>query len=114
MTTTASHPGEVLARELEARGVTPTELARQLRVPANRITQIIGGKRGITGDSALRLAHWFSNDPEFWMKLQARHDLDVAAAQTREEIKGLPTCGVVRSVREGPHRASQTGRRSAA
>lgn len=54
MTTFAEHPGEVLAQELEAVGVSPTELARQLHVPANRITQIINGKRGITGDSTAR------------------------------------------------------------
>ena len=59
MRTAAIHPGEILAEELEAITVTPTELARQLRVPANRITQIVQGKRAITGDTALRLGHWF-------------------------------------------------------
>jgi len=85
------HPGEVLAHKLEAVGVSPTELARQLHVPANRITQIINGKRGITGDSALRLAHWFGNEPEFWMSLQAHYDLQVAAAEAGPEIKTLQT-----------------------
>lgn len=85
------HPGEVLAHQLEAVGVSPTELARQLHVPANRITQIINGQRGITGDSALRLAHWFGNEPEFWMSLQARYDLWVAQAEAGREIKALPT-----------------------
>lgn len=92
MTTAVQHPGEVLAAQLEAVGILPTELARQLGVPANRITQIINGKRGITGDSALRLAHWFGNEPEFWMTLQARYDLQVAEAETGREIDGLPTC----------------------
>jgi len=92
MTDTARHPGEVLAHKLEALGVTPTELARQLHVPANRITQIVNGKRAITGDSALRLAHWFGDTPEFWMTLQARYDLDVAASHAGREIDGLPTC----------------------
>ena len=55
----AIHPGELLAEELEELSMTPTELARQLRVPANRITQIVQGKRSITGDTALRLGHWF-------------------------------------------------------
>lgn len=91
MTAAAHHPGEVLAHKLEALGVTPTELARQLHVPANRITQIVNGKRGITGDSALRLAHWFGNEPEFWMTLQARHDLEIAKTEAGREIAGLPT-----------------------
>lgn len=91
MTTAVHHPGEVLAQQLEAVGVSPTELARQIGVPANRITQIINGKRGITGDSALRLAHWFGNQPEFWMSLQARHDLEVAEAEAGRAIKSLPT-----------------------
>lgn len=91
MTATTHHPGEVLAHKLEALGVTPTELARQLHVPPNRITQIIAGKRGITGDSALRLAHWFRNAPEFWMNLQAQHDLWVAAQEAGREIRSLPT-----------------------
>lgn len=91
MTATAHHPGEVLAHKLEALGVTPTELARQLHVPANRITQIVNGKRGITGDSALRLAHWFRTEPEFWMRLQVRYDLYIAAKDTGPQIKSLPT-----------------------
>ncbi len=57
----AIHSGEILAEELGEITVTPTELARQLRVPTNRITQIIQGKRSITGDTALRLGHWFGN-----------------------------------------------------
>lgn len=92
MTKTVHHPGEVLAHKLEAVGVSPTELARQLHVPANRITQIINGKRGITGDSALRLAHWFGDEPELWMKLQARYDLQIAEAGAGQEIEELPTC----------------------
>ena len=57
MARTPIHPGEILADELEGLGVSPTELSRQIRVPANRISQIINGKRSITGDTALRLAH---------------------------------------------------------
>jgi addiction module HigA family antidote len=53
------HPGEILAEELAETAVTPTELARQLKVPGNRITQIIQGKRAISGDTALRMGHWF-------------------------------------------------------
>jgi addiction module HigA family antidote len=87
----APHPGIVVAQELEALGITPTELARQLCVPANRITQIIHGQRAISGDSALRLAHWFGNAPEFWMNLQARHDLSLADREAGEAIRALPT-----------------------
>jgi antitoxin HigA-1 len=61
----ATHPGEILNDELKTLGLTATELARQLSVPANRITQIVAGKRGITGDTALRLGHWFGMNPRF-------------------------------------------------
>lgn len=96
MTTAAHHPGEVLAERLEVIGVSPTELARQLGVPANRITQIINGKRGVTGDSALRLAHWFGESPQFWMNLQAHCDLELAEAESGQSIKLLPTRPAVR------------------
>jgi antitoxin HigA-1 len=88
----AARPGEVLATKLAAIGVTATELARQIQVPPNRITQIVNGKRAITGDSALRLAHWFGNDPEYWMTLQVRYELDIAKSEAGREIDRLPTC----------------------
>jgi addiction module HigA family antidote len=91
----AVHPGEVLADELEELGITPTELARQLAVPPNRMTQIIQGKRSITGDTALRLAHWFGTDPQFWLNLQAAYEIDVAVEQVGDEIKKLPTKAAV-------------------
>lgn len=91
MATAVHHPGKVLAQRLEALGVSPTELARQLHVPANRITQIVNGQRSITGDSALRLAHWFGNAPEFWMELQSRYDLAVAKSEAGRVINTLPT-----------------------
>jgi antitoxin HigA-1 len=87
----AIHPGEILGEELEELGISATELARQLAVPANRITQIIQGKRSITGDTALRLAHWFGTDPQFWLNLQTSYEIDVAIAQAGAEIKKLPT-----------------------
>lgn len=87
----AVHPGEILADELQELGVTPTELARQLSVPPNRITQIIHAKRSITGDTALRLAHWFGTDPQFWLNLQASYEIDVAIERAGAEIKKLPT-----------------------
>jgi addiction module HigA family antidote len=71
-------------------GVTPTELARQLNVPTNRITQIIQGKRGVTGDTALRLGHWFQTSPQFWLNLQAAYDIRVAEAKVAEQIEHLP------------------------
>ena len=91
MARTPIHPGETLADELEALGVSPTELSRQIRVPANRISQIINGKRSITGDTALRLAHWFGTSPQFWMNLQALYDVRIAEEDAGTEIKTLPT-----------------------
>ena len=91
----AVHPGEILADELQELGITPTELARQLAVPPNRITQIIQGKRSITGDTALRLAHWFGTDPQFWLNLQVSFEVDVAVEQVGAEIKKLPTRAAV-------------------
>ncbi len=91
MARTPIHPGEVLAEELEQLGVSPTELSRQIRVPANRISQIINGKRAITGDTALRLAHWFGTSPQFWMNLQALYDVRMAEQEAGTEIKRLPT-----------------------
>lgn len=87
----AIHPGEVLADELEEIGVSPTELSRQLAVPANRLSQIIQGKRAITGDTALRLGHWFGMSPQFWLNLQSAYDMRVAEKTSGAEIKKLPT-----------------------
>jgi addiction module HigA family antidote len=87
----AIHPGEILADELAEIGVSPTALARQLKVPPNRITQIIQGKRSITGDTALRLAHWFKTSPEFWLNLQSAHDIRLAQRELGDTIRRLPT-----------------------
>lgn len=84
------HPGEILADELVELGVTPAELARQIAVPPNRISQIIHAKRGITGDTALRLAHWFGMSPQFWLNLQAAYDIEVARAAVGREVEALP------------------------
>ncbi len=84
------HPGEILADELKEVGVTPTELARQVDVPPNRISEIIRGRRAITGDTALRLGHWFGTTPQFWVNLQASYDLRLAADQAGEAIERLP------------------------
>lgn len=87
----AAHPGEVLKDELEELGITPTELARQIDVPANRMSQIINGKRSISGDTALRLGHWFKTDPQFWMNLQAQFELVAAQKKSGKVIQKLPT-----------------------
>ena len=87
----AVHPGAILKDELEELGITPTEFARQIDVPANRVSQIIAGKRGITGDTALRFGHWFGTDPQFWLNLQAQWDLVQAEQETGEAIRHLPT-----------------------
>ena len=85
------HPGEILKDELDGLGITLPEFARQIDVPPNRVGQIIAGKRSVTGDTALRLGHWFGVDAQFWLNLQARHDLAVADRRTGNEIRHLPT-----------------------
>lgn len=85
------HPGEVLAGELEELGITPTELARQIDVPPNRVSQIIAGKRKITGDTALRLGHWFGVAPQFWMNLQTQFELAIAEQEIGEAVSARPT-----------------------
>lgn len=87
----AVHPGTILRDELADLGVVPTEFARQIDVPPNRISQILAGKRAITGDTALRLGHWFGNDPQFWLNLQAQYDLMLAERETGPSIGRLPT-----------------------
>ena len=87
----AVHPGQILKQELAELDITPTEFSRQIDVPPNRISQIIGGKRSITGDTALRFGHWFGNEPEFWMNLQAQFDLAIAEQETGQVIRKLPT-----------------------
>jgi addiction module HigA family antidote len=87
----AIHPGEHLAEELDALNMSAAELARQLKVPTNRVTEILNGQRAITGDSALRLAHFFGTSPEFWLNLQSLFELRLAEAMTGKAIKKLPT-----------------------
>jgi addiction module HigA family antidote len=89
-TLTAIHPGEHLALELEELGMSASELARNLRVPANRITAILKGQRGITGDTALRLAHFFGTSAEFWLNLQSLYDLRIAQRNAGKSIASLP------------------------
>ena len=87
----AIHPGEILADELNELQITPTELSRQIAVPPNRISQIIQGKRAITGDTALRLGHWFQTSAQFWLNLQSAYDLRIANEAIGRELATLPT-----------------------
>lgn len=90
MAITAIHPGEHLTEELEALDMSAAELARQLDVPTNRVTQILHGTRAITGDTALRLAHFFGTSAEFWLNLQSLYELRRAQEKSGNAIKGLP------------------------
>ena len=87
----AIHPGEHLAEELEALNMSAAELARQLKVPTNRITAILNGQRSITGDTALRLAHFFGTSPEFWLNLQSLYEVRIAEQRAGKSIRNLPT-----------------------
>ena len=85
------HPGEHLAEQLEELGISAAALARQLQVPTNRVTEILKGRRSITGDTALRLGHFFGTSPEFWMNLQKLYDLRLAESKSGKIIKEMPT-----------------------
>ena len=87
---TAIHPGEHLAEELEALHMSAAELARKINVPTNRVTQILNGTRAITGDTALRLGHFFGTSAEFWLNLQSLYELRVAQKKAGKSIQALP------------------------
>ena len=87
----AIHPGEHLAEELEELGMSTAALARQLDVPTNRVTEILNGRRAITGETALRLAHFFGTTAEFWLNLQSIYDLRIAQKKVGKSIDRLPT-----------------------
>jgi addiction module HigA family antidote len=90
MAVAAIHPGEHLAEELEALGLSAAELARKMKVPTNRITQILNGTRSVTGDTALRLAHFFGTSAQFWLNLQSLYNLRLAEEKAGKSIKALP------------------------
>nr|WP_294529201.1 HigA family addiction module antitoxin [uncultured Rhodopila sp.] len=90
MARTPIHPGEHLADELQELGMSAAELARQIAVPVNRVTQIINGQRAITADTALRLGHWFQTGPEVWLNLQQLYELRRAREAAGDEIERLP------------------------
>ena len=83
------HPGAFLADELEALNMSAAELARLLHVPANRISQILAGKRAITADTALRLGRYFGTGPQIWLNLQQAYDLDLARQQVGPDFERI-------------------------
>jgi addiction module HigA family antidote len=91
MAVLAIHPGEHLGEELKELGISASSLARQLHVPPNRITEILNGRRAISGDTALRLAHFFGTTPEFWLNLQSLYEIRLAQRKSGKSIRGLPT-----------------------
>jgi addiction module HigA family antidote len=97
MAVTAIHPGEHLTEELKALDMSAAELARQLDVPTNRVTQILNGTRAITGDTALRLAHFFGTSAEFWLNLQSLYELRLAQEKAGKSIKALPNAKATRT-----------------
>ena len=91
MAISAIHPGEHLAEELKELDMSASELARQLDVPTNRVTEILKGRRAITGDTALRLAHFLGTTAEFWLNLQSLYELRIAQKKMGKSIERLPT-----------------------
>lgn len=84
------HPGEILKEEfMDPHGLSSTALAASLDVPANRISDIVRGRRDITADTASRLSAHFGNTPEFWLGLQAQHDLDVAQEAHKSDYRAI-------------------------
>jgi addiction module HigA family antidote len=90
MADTMIHPGEHLAEELEALDMSAAELARKIGVPTNRVTQILNGTRAITGDTALRLAHFFGTSAQFWLNLQSLYELRLAQEKVGKSLEKLP------------------------
>ena len=90
MARSAIHPGEHLADELQELGISATELARQIELPVNRITQIINGQRAITADTALRLGHWFTTGPEVWLNVQQLYELRRGQDEIGAMVERLP------------------------
>jgi len=87
---TPIHPGEILADELDEIDMTAAQLSRLIDVPANRVSQIIAGKRNISADTALRLGHYFGTSADFWLNLQKNYELDVARQEIEPVLKKLP------------------------
>ena len=90
MAVTAIHPGEHLGEELRALDMSAAELARRPKVPTNRVTQILNGRHAITGDTALRLGHFFGTSAQFWLNLQNLYELRRAQQKAGKAIEKLP------------------------
>ena len=93
------HPGKHLAEELRELGISAAELARCLDVPTNRVTEMLNGRRAVTGDTALRLAHFFGTTAEFWLNLQSLYELRIAQKKAGKSIERLPTLKRVEEAR---------------
>ena len=91
MARTPIHPGEILSDEIAELNMAAAELARAIRVPPNRITQIIAGKRSISADTALRLGKWFGTGPRLWLNLQQAYELDLASQDLKDTLKKIKT-----------------------
>ena len=109
------HPGEILADELQEIGVTPTELSRQIDVPANRIAQIIHGQRGVTGDTALRLGHWFGPPERLRRSSGSTFRVPITSASPRKRpvarsrgCRCAPTSKVRRDRADQPNRLGRS------
>ena len=85
------HPGETLREDLDALAMSAAELARRIEVPVNRITEILNGRRAVTGDTALRLGRFFGTSGEFWLNLQKIYELRLAEQKNGATIARLPT-----------------------
>lgn len=95
MPRTPIHPGEILADELQELNMSASELALEIMVPANRLTQIVAGKRSITAETALRLGKWFGTGPNIWLNLQQAYDLDLISKKMAPAIKEIRTRGTL-------------------
>ncbi|MBM3737668.1 MAG: HigA family addiction module antidote protein [Acidobacteria bacterium] len=89
------HPGQILKEDLDDAGISLNGLSRDIRVPMNRISAIVNGKRAISADTAIRLALFFGTTPQYWMNLQANYDLALAEHESggriRADVKPLAT-----------------------
>ena len=90
MAHSAIHPGEQLAEAIEASKITVAQLAREIRVPANRITGVLHGTRAVTADTAIRLGRYFGTSAEFWMNLQQTYELRRAVKEIGDSLKIIP------------------------
>ena len=91
MSRTPIHPGTISGEELAEIGISAAELARQLKIPTNRITQIIAGRRNVTADTALRLGKWFGTSAVFWLNLQKSYELRLAQKKIGKALKEIPS-----------------------